>query len=280
MPAVLFAALVVVYPLVNCLILSTKQYFLVDPDNVKFIGLKNFVNLFSDKQFLAASSVTAIWTVVIVLFQLLLGLGISLVLNRHFFGRGFVRGVVLIPWVTTPVLVALMWVLMYDGNYGVFNDLLMKFGIIQNKVPWLSQISTALICVMIVMIWTGVPFFVLMLLASLQSIPLELYESASVDGASCIKKFFYITLPLIMPTLLITTLLRIIWVSNNVDVLNVMTGGGPGYATQTLSLYAYLTAQKSYNFGYASSMAVVWSMILGLFLVLYNILSEKLEKVG
>ncbi|MBQ3479787.1 MAG: sugar ABC transporter permease, partial [Clostridia bacterium] len=178
-----------------------------------------------------------------------------------FKGRGVVRAVSLIPWVTPGVLIALMRRWMYDGNYGVINDLLMRLGLIKENIAFLSKPGTAMASVIVTIVWQGIPFFALMLLAGLQGISYDLYEAASIDGATGWQKLIYVTIPSLRNTIFVTTMLRIIWVANSVDVIFNMTEGGPAYATQTLSVYIYKKA-SALDMGYASAMAIMLMLVL------------------
>jgi multiple sugar transport system permease protein len=161
-----------------------------------------------------------------------------------------------------------MWRWIYDGNYGVLNDLLMKLGLIDNYIPFLAQQSTAFPAVILTIIWQGIPFFALMLLAGLQGIPDELYDAADVDGANRIQRFFWIIVPSLKNTIFVTTLLRIIWVANSVDVIFNMTEGGPAYSTQTLSVYVFNKA-NTLNLGYASTLAIFLTIGLSIVAIPY-----------
>jgi multiple sugar transport system permease protein len=150
----------------------------------------------------------------------------------------------------------------------VLNDILMKIGIIENPVPFLARQDTVFPAVIVTIIWQGIPFFALMLLAGLQGVPAELYEAADIDGANVFGKFFHITVPSLQNTIYVTTLLRIIWVANSVDVIYNMTGGGPAYASQTLSVYVFNKA-NALNLGYASAMSILLTLMLLLAAVPY-----------
>ena len=191
------------------------------------------------------------------------------ILNKFFIGRGIVRSVVLIPWVTPCVLISLMWAWIFNGNYGVMNEILQKLHLINENVAWIAQPNTALWIQILAMIWQGIPFFTIMILAAMQSVPRELYESASVDGASRIKQYFYITIPGIASTIVSTVMIRLIWVFNNVDIIYTMTGGGPGYSSLTLSVYTYLQAQKSMKFGYGSAVAIIGAVFMSIVIFIY-----------
>ncbi len=205
---------------------------------------------------------SAIWVTGIVLLQLLLGLGAALLLNQSFWWRGMARALVIIPWALPSVIIGLMWTWIYDFNLGVLNDILLRIGLISAPHPWLAQPSTALACIMLALVWQGFPFFTVTILAGLQTVPHELYEAAEIDGASPWRQFLHVTLPSIAGIVATAVLLRIIWVANSLDVILVMTGGGPGYATHTLPLYAFLRAYTGMEFGYAASLSLMLTAIL------------------
>lgn len=267
-PALMIVLAVVFIPAVNAILMSFQNYDLRRPNDIGFIGLANYVAVFKDPIFWKSLWKTILWVVFGVGFQFVFGFALALLLNKKFRGRGIVRAVSLIPWVTPGVLIGLMWRWIYDGNYGVLNDLLMKLGIIEDAIPFLAQQSTAFPSVIVTIIWQGIPFFALMLLAGLQGIPGELYEAADIDGATGWQKLFHVTIPSLKNTIFVTTLLRIIWVANSVDVIFNMTEGGPAYSTQTLSVYIF-NKGNSLNLGYASTMSVVMTLLLSLVAVPY-----------
>ncbi|MBK5200552.1 MAG: sugar ABC transporter permease [Spirochaetaceae bacterium] len=267
-PALLIMLLVVLIPVLRALMMSFMNYDLRRPKDIGFIGLMNYITLFKDRLFWLALLKTVIWVGVGVFFQFFFGFILALLLNRPFRARGIVRAVSMIPWVTPGVLIGLMWRWIYDGNFGVLNDLLMKIGLINKNIPFLSQTSTAFPSVIVTIIWQGIPFFALMLLAGLQGVPNELYEAAQMDGAGWATKLFKITIPSMKNTISVTVLLRIIWVANSVDVIFNMSGGGPAYSTQTLSVYIY-NKGNALDLGYASSMAIVMAILLSFIAIPY-----------
>lgn len=275
-PAILFMTVIVIYPILKSIFMSFHYYVVWDLKNLRFIGFDNYIKALHDVAFIASVKNTAIWVTMAVSFQLFFGFILAMLLNLDFKGRGIVRSVSLIPWVTPGVIIALMWKWIFDGNYGVLNDILLKMGIIHGKIAWLSQTNTSLYSVIIAIVWQGIPFFTIMILAALQSISGQLYEAAAVDGASAFQKFKSITVPHLMPTILITTLLRIIWISNNVDLIYIMTGGGPAYSSRTLSVYAFIEAYKTYNFGYGTTVSIYWTIILCFVLMTYFKVSKRL----
>ncbi len=261
LPALIVMLSVVIVPIINAVSMSFQSYNLTKPKKIGFIGLQNYATLLHDPLFWSSLLRTAIWAVFGVGCQFLFGFLLALVLNKQFKGRGVVRAVSLIPWVTPGVLIALMWRWMYDGNYGVINDLLMRLGLIKENIAFLSKPGTAMPSVIVTIVWQGIPFFALMLLAGLQGISYDLYEAASIDGATGWQKLIYVTIPSLRNTIFVTTMLRIIWVANSVDVIFNMTEGGPAYATQTLSVYIYKKA-SALDMGYASAMAIMLMLVL------------------
>lgn len=263
-PALLIVLTVVFIPAVNAVLMSFKNYDLRRPSSMGFIGLKNYMTVLADPLFWRSLWKTIVWVGLGVGFQFVFGFILALLLNNKFMGRGLIRSLSLIPWVTPGVLIGLMWRWIFDGNYGVLNDILLKLGLIGDKVPFLAQETTAFPAVIMTIIWQGIPFFALMLLAGLQGIPDELYDSADVDGANGVQKFFLVTIPSLKSVIFVTTLLRIIWVANSVDVIFNLTEGGPAYSTQTLSVYIF-NKGNSLNLGYAATMSIM--LTLGLSLV-------------
>jgi multiple sugar transport system permease protein len=261
-PALSVTILIIFFPIVQTAIMSLFNYVIWKPKDTRFIGLGNYLQALQDEVFWISLKNTIFWIVGVIVLQLLLGFVTALLLNREFKWRGLARSLILIPWVTPSVITALMWRWMYDGNNGVINDLLVRVGLLQSYFPWLANSTTALPAIMVALMWQGFPFFAIMILAGLQAIPRTLYEAAEVDGANRLQMFGSITLPMLMPILLTSILLRIIWVANSMDVIFVMTGGGPGYATHTLPVFAFIRAYKGLDFGYASTIAIFLTLLL------------------
>jgi multiple sugar transport system permease protein len=276
-PALVVVAVTVFYPISWAVSLSVHKYVLYEPKDTPFIGLANFQKVFADPVFWLSIKNTGIWVALIVSGQLLIGFVAAILLNERFKGRGVVRSLILIPWITPSILAAFMWRWMYNVNYGVINRALTDLGIISQHVGFLSEAGLALYAVIVVIIWAGAPFFALMLLAAMQAIPEELYEAATVDGANAFHRLRHITIPLIAPTIAVTSLLRIIWVANYVDILFTMTHGGPGYASMTLPVYVFIKAQSALDMGYSSAMALVLAAILITVVMIYLVAMKRLE---
>lgn len=268
-PAVIVTAVIVFLPMVQAVITSFYDLVLFRPNSSRFVGFGNYVKLWSDPVFWVSLWHTVIWIGLTVPLQMGLGLIAALLLNREFPWRGLARALVIIPWALPSVVIALMWRWIYDPNTGVLNDILLYFSVVQSAVPWLADPNVALYAIIATLTWQGFPFFAVMILAALQGIPRSQYEAASLDGASTWRQFRHITFPGIMPVLATAGLLRVIWVANSMDVIFVMTGGGPGYATHTLPLYAFIRARQNLDFGYGSAIAVTFTLLLGAVVAIY-----------
>jgi multiple sugar transport system permease protein len=267
-PALIVVLTVVFVPVINALLMSFQNYDLRRPSSIGFNNFKNYVEVVQDPLFWRALWKTIVWVVAGVGLQFVFGFMLALLLNKKFPGRGIVRSLSLIPWVTPGVLIGLMWRWIFDGNYGVLNDLLLRLGLIQDQIPFLAQEATAFPAVILTIVWQGIPFFALMLLAGLQGIPDELYNAADVDGANGVQKFFLITVPSLKSVIYVTTLLRIIWVANSVDVIFNLTEGGPAYVTQTLSVYIF-NKGNSLNLGYAATLSIMLTLVLAVVAIRY-----------
>ena len=246
-PALIIMICVVFWPIINAIWMSFQNYHLARPNKMGFILFDNYTKALSSTKFTSSLWLTVLWVVFGVGFQFLFGFLLALLLNKSFKGRGIVRAVSLIPWVTPGVLIALMWQWIFEGNYGVLNDLLLKLNITNEKIAFLAQKSTAFPAVIATIVWQGIPG--------------ELYEAGDIDGASGLQKLFYITIPSLKNSILVTTMLRIIWVANSVDVIFNMTNGGPANSTRTLSVYVYQEA-SNLNMGFASAMALMLMVCL------------------
>jgi len=268
-PAVLATIIVVFYPMVQAIVTSLYQSILWKPRDVHFIALANYAALLHDPVFWSSLGRTAIWIGLTVPLQMLLGLVTALFLNQEFRWRGLARSLILIPWALPSVVIGLMWAWIYNPQVGLLNDLLLRLGLLQSAMPWLANPDTSLYAIIAALVWQGFPFFAIMILAGLQTIPASLYEAAEIDGAGAWHQFWHITLPGLRGVLVTAVMLRLIWVANSIDVIYVMTGGGPGYATHTLPLYAFKRTYGSMDFGYGSALAVTFSLLLLGAIVLY-----------
>jgi multiple sugar transport system permease protein len=262
LPAMLVTLAVVLIPVVQTLWMSLHDYVLFRPRNVPFIGFGNFARLLQDEVFWISLGNSIWWIGLVVGFQFLLGFVAALLLNQSFWWRGLARSLIIIPWALPSVIIGLTWTWMYDFNVGVLNDALLRFGLIDKPVAWLAQPGTSFYAIVLALVWQGFPFFAITILSGLQTIPVELHEAAEIDGASRLQRLRHVTLPGIAEIIATALLLRTIWVANSLDVILVMTGGGPGYETHTLPLYAFLKAYSGMEFGYGAALALVLTLIL------------------
>ncbi len=268
-PSVVVTLAIVFVPMLQAIWMSLHEYVLFRPKAIQWIGIQHFLKILEDEVFWISLQHTVVWISLTVPAQLLLGLLTALLLNQQFFWRPLARALVIIPWALPSVVISLMWVWIYDANFGILNEFLLRLKLISYSIPWLADPDTALYAIILTLTWQGFPFFAVMILAGLQAIPKTYYEAAAIDGASVIQQFFYITIPGIAGVIFTSVLLRIIWVANSLDVIFVMTGGGPGYATHTLPLYAFVEARTSLDYGYGSALAVTFSLLLTILVVLY-----------
>ena len=237
LPGVLFVAVFTYYPMLRGAIIAFQRYDLFDLTATPFVGLDNFRAVLAEDRFWTALRNTGTWVAVSLLFQFLLGFGLALLLRRRFRGRGLYQAWVFFPWAMSGFLIGLLWRWMFNGQFGVINDLLLKAGIIDERIGFLASPGWAMTSVIIANIWYGVTFFAIMIMAALQSVPGELYEAAAVDGASPLRRFWHVTLPHIRPTLALIVLLRIIWILNFPDLIYAMTGGGPAGSTDIVTTF-------------------------------------------
>jgi multiple sugar transport system permease protein len=274
-PALAATLLLVLAPVAQTLWLSLHDVILFRPKSQPFVGLANYVAVFNDPLFWESLWHSAVWVVAAVSLQFALGLATALLLNRSFAWRGIARALVIVPWALPSVIIGLVWSWMLDFNLGVLNEIGMRLGLLAEPIAWLARPDTAMAAVIVAVVWQGFPFFAVTLLAGLQAIPREHYEAAAIDGAGRLASFRHVTLPGLAPVIATALLLRMIWVSNSLDLILVMTGGGPGTATHTLPLYAFLKAWSGANYGYGSALAVVLSLILLSVVIVYALRSAR-----
>jgi multiple sugar transport system permease protein len=262
-PSLVLILAVVLYPTIWGMLLSVREMRLNRLDlGTGFVGLKHYLALVADPIFWLSLKNTVVWVAGCTVGELALGLLAALILNRPLFGFKLAGVLILLPWFLPNVVAGNMWAQMLDPRLGVLNDLLVRIGLLDTYKAWFADPDLAIFAAMTVEIWHGFPFFSLLLLAGLKAIPADLYEAAEVDGARAWHQFFNVTLPQLRMIIVATVVLRVISLVNSPDILLILTGGGPGRATQVLSLYAFVKAQKEFNFGYASALSVVMFVLL------------------
>ena len=276
-PTLLLVIGVVAYPLIYSFVMSFGDVEFANIKDYDFVGISQYVKTFTDPEFINSIQVSAKFVFFTVLVKLVLGTLIALMLKEKFFGRSIARALIIIPWATPFVVVGLMWKWMLHSKVGVINFLLERLGIIQDYIPFLSTKTFAMPFVITADVWQGTPFFVIIILAGLQTIPDELYEAAHMDGASGIKAFFSITLPLIRFPLFISTILGTIFAINSFDLFFVLTKGGPGNITTNATLFGWNNAFKFYHLSYASAISYVILMFSMLVTIGYVVIMRKIH---
>jgi multiple sugar transport system permease protein len=262
LPALLLLILVFAYPIGRALWLSLFTRNLGTKLEPVFSGLDNYTRMMGDGRFWQSCWTTTVFTATSVCLELLLGLGIALVLNRSFRGRNLVRTIAILPWALPTALIGLAWTWIFNDQFGVVNDILIRLGLIKTGINWLGEPTLAMVSVIFADIWKTTPFISILLLAGLQSISSDLYEAHSIDGATPWQSFRQITLPLLMPQILIALLFRFAQAFGIFDLITVMTGGGPGGATEVVSIYVYATLMRYLDFGYGAALVVVTFLLL------------------
>ncbi|MBE7555530.1 MAG: sugar ABC transporter permease [Anaerolineales bacterium] len=260
-PAVLIMLILMAFPIAYTVYLSVTKWSPTSFGSPEFIGLENYIKLITeDSRFLNAVWRTLWFTVVAVTIQLLLGVGLALIFNREFMGRGIFRTLFLLPMVATPVAIALVWMFILDINTGIMNYFLdLIFGI---RVAWLSDRKIVLWSMILIDTWQWTPFIMIITLAGLSALPTEPYEAAMIDGGSPFQLFWYLTLPMLRPTLMVALMFRSIDALKTFDIIYVITQGGPAYASETLNLYGFSQGFAYFNMGYASALLVLYFMLV------------------
>lgn len=279
LPALVLLLIFTFYPFLQGVVMAFQNYVLFDLTNVHFIGFQNFVSAFGDSKFLKALTNSAYWVFFSLAFQFLIGLSLALLLRKRFWGRGVYQGFIFYSWALSGFLIGLIWKWMFNSQMGVINDILMRTGIIETRIGFLSDPSWAMTSVIVANVWYGIAFFAIMLLAALQSVPADLYEAAEMDGAGGIRKFVNVTFPFILPTIIATTLLRAIWIFNDPTIIYGLTNGGPAGTTHILSSLMLDKIIYGGDYGMASAIGVTMIIILLLYTIFYLFVTKS-EKVG
>ncbi|GAK61093.1 binding-protein-dependent transport systems inner membrane component [Candidatus Vecturithrix granuli] len=268
-PAGIIVLGILVFPMLSALVLSFTDLVLTKPESGVFIGLANYWDALRTSSFWAAFGRTVYFAVITVVFEVSLGLAIALLLHQQFIGRGFVRGLIILPWALPYVVNGMMWKWIFDANYGAMNALLVQTHLIDSYRIWLGEPLTAMHLVIVANIWKETPVAVILFLAALQSIPKPLYEAARVDGANRWQSFLNITLPMLKPVFTATVVIKTIWALKEFDLIYIITKGGPADATKMLTYHIYQNTFKFLKFGYGSALAYLLTLTACLLAMLY-----------
>jgi multiple sugar transport system permease protein len=278
-PSLLALGVVILYPIVRAILLSLQNANLLLGGglNQPFVGLRNYARVLSSPEFASSLRVSVIYTIVGVAGSYALGLCFALLVAPAFRGRALMRALLIAPWAMPPVVTSIVWLWMYDPQFGVVNFLLQQVHVIGGNLAWLADPFWALPSVIAVTIWKNTPLAMVVLLAGLQSIPHDLYESARMDGAGRISEFRYVTLPGLRPVSAVLVLMLTLWIFKEFTYVYVLTGGGPGQATETLVFQVYEQAFKQLDFGLAAATGVLVMLICFLFAAVYIPLVQRGE---
>jgi multiple sugar transport system permease protein len=256
LPALLAILAVMGFPLLYLCWMSLNRWSMVGFEPPRFIGLRNFQQLAEDSRFVDALGRTFYFTALGLASNLPLGLGIALLMHERFPGRSICRALLILPMVATPAAMGLVWVIMLDPTLGIVRYLLGGVGI-SHPPLWLSDPDIVVPTLVAVDAWMWTPMVALICIAGLAALPTEPFEAALVDGASAMQRFRYLTLPMMLPTLAVAAMLRLMDLLKLIDIVYVMTGGGPGHLSETMNLYNYLAALSYDKIGYGSAIALV-----------------------
>ena len=263
MPAIVLLLLLAIFPFVFTIMLAFGRVSLVGGLSIDFGTLRNWSALLADERFWNSARVTVTFVVVSVAIQYVLGMSLALLVNRRLPGITAFRVLFILPMTLTPIAVGYMWRMLFNDSIGPLNDLLTRIGLA--GVPWLSQGRYALASLIAVDVWHWTPFIMILLLAGLQAVPQEVVEAATVDGATAWQRFRLIVFPLLIPTSLAAIVLRALEAAKIVDEVYILTGGGPGTSTESLTLYAYNVGLQGFNLAYGATIAI--ALFLGVLIL-------------
>ncbi|MBE1487612.1 carbohydrate ABC transporter permease [Plantactinospora soyae] len=269
LPSLLPVLVFSVFPLLRGIYLGFTDAKAGRNVTISFTGLENYRELLSDSLFWSSFRIGLVWAFSVTVLQFLLALGLALLLNQRLRFRGAARVLAVVPWAMPPVVVGILWRLVYHPDAGLLNEFLHRIGADGMRTTWLGDFNTALPAVIIVGVWAGMPQTTVVLLAGLQGVPRELHEAAAVDGASAWQRFRSVTLPSLMPVIVAITSLDFIWNFNSFGLVYVLTAGGPGGKTMLPMLFAYEEAFRYGNYGYAAALGNVMVVIVVALLALY-----------
>lgn len=277
-PALIFLLVLIAYPLCKVVWDAFQHQHLINKSMSGFAGLENFKKVIADERFFSSVQNTIYWTVFSVLGEYLFGLITALLLNQQFKGRAIFRVFIIIPWLVPIIVAGMTWDWMLNPDFGIINYLLVKIGLIDTPINFLGDSRYAMATVIFVNIWRSFPYYTISLLSAMQSIPKDLYEAASIDGAGCIRRFFKVTIPQLRTVSLVIIFIHIIWTAINFDFIWVLTEGGPNYATQTLPLMIYRFSMKTFDVGAASALSTMMFTVMAIMFVFYYKKRSKLSE--
>lgn len=279
LPAVIFIVIFVIYPIAYNVLISLQKYDISTFQNgaKEFIGFTNYQSIFKDELFLKAVANTFIYTIICIIFQLGIGFLLALFFHKKFPGANFTSGLTLIAWVMPMLVIGIIWKWLWAGDSGVINYFLTNIHLIKEPIQWLSDTKYALAAVTITNIWVGIPFNMLLTLTGMTTISDDVYEAATIDGATKSQSLRYITLPLLKPTMVSAITIGFIYTFKAYDLIVGMTQGGPNHATEMISTLIYQENFTTFNFGRGSAMANIYFLIILFVAIFYSKLVMREE---
>jgi len=268
LPSVITLTLLVTYPLLYGVYISFFDTNLLNQWD--FVRFSHYIDIFRNLEFINRIVLTLKFTVLTVGGHFIIGLGLAMLLNRKLPGQTFFRAILILPWLLPEVVVGLLWKWLYNPMYGLLNHYLIQFNLIPEPFSWLSNVSVAFWAVVIVCIWKGFPMLMLMVLAGLQTISEDLYEASKIDGCTGIQSFRYITLPSLLPVILVSLILDTVWWFKHFTMIWLLTQGGPANETNIVSIDIYKSAFEYFEFGKAAAMAVIVLLVCSLIGYVYR----------
>jgi multiple sugar transport system permease protein len=264
-PGVLFLLAFVAYPFFYGIYLSLQERRVTEAGT--FVGLANFATLFQDRVFWQVTQNTFVYTIVATFFKMIGGLAMALVMNQRFHGRNLARAFLLLPFIVPTILSTVAWMWILDPTFSVINWTLLNTGLVKTNFSWLGNATLAMVSIIGVNVWRGVPFYGITLLAGLQTISPDLYEAAAIDGASTNQRFWHITLPVIKPVLIIVTMFSVIFTFSDFQLVYALTHGGPANATHLFATYAFDVGMSAGQLGAGAAIALSMLPALALLIV-------------
>ncbi len=277
LPALVLIGIIVMFPIVYNLFMSMNTWYVASGKGLEWVGIKNYLNLLSDKRFLNSLIVTFLFSLGALVFEVVLGTSLALFLNREFRGKNLVKLIFLFPIAATPVAVSLIWGMMYNYDLGIINIMLQNIGL--KPLLWLASPKLVIPALIITDTWQWTPLILLIVLANLESLPTDPFESAKVDGANIMQVIFHITIPMIRPAIVVAAMIRSIDAIKTFDMIYVMTQGGPDIASENLNLYIFQTGFSYFRMGTASALAIVLFAIVLAFNVFLSIIRKSGERL-
>lgn len=277
-PMVVIMGIIIGWPLVRTVWYSFTDAALLEVQPPQWVGLSNYISAFSNKGFLNSLKVSGIFALVVVTSEVILGTAVALLLNEPLKGVGIARSLLILPWAVPTIVNAIMWRLIYNPEYGALNSLLSQLGLIDSYISWIGSADKALGSIIFSDVWKNFSLVAMIVLAALQSLPEQQTEAAKIDGANAWQRFWYVTLPHILPSLQVATVLRIIEAVKVFDIIYAMTKGGPANKTRSGSIFVYQEAFTNSRIGSGSAYAIIMVLFIMLFILIYMRLSAGKER--